>query len=366
MMVARIFRLEVSYESGAVKRQRVNHKDVANRAGVSVATVSYVINNGPRPVSLEARQKVEAAVAELGYYPNEVARSLRLQQSSTIGVVIPRFTNPVYGEIVRDLESVCSEAGFLVLLCNSEREQAREQKFVQMLRAKHVDGVVITPDHDPLELIGPLLKARIPVVVLEHDLPGVNCIAIDELAGGRMATQHLLDLGHRRIAMLKHAPTSALSSQRLIGYQKALEAAGITFDPKLVLECEGNHRGGELAMRELLKLEHPPTAVFAHNDVLAIGAYHAIREAGLSVPEDISVVGYDDITSAAYLAPPLTTVHSPKAEMGALAGQTILRLMAQAEDFPPSTVTLPVQLLVRGSTSSPKSVSRTGRSGKSK
>jgi LacI family transcriptional regulator len=337
-----------------VKRQRVNHKDVANLAGVSVATVSYVINNGPRPVSLEARQKVEAAVAELGYYPNELARSLRLQQSSTIGVVIPRFTNPVYGEIVRDLESVCSEAGFLVLLCNSEREQAREQKFVQMLRAKHVDGVVITPDHNPLELIGPLLQAKIPVVVLEHDLPGVNCIAIDELAGGRMATQHLLDLGHRQIAMLKHAPTSALSSQRLVGYRQALEAAGISFDPTLVLECEGNHRGGELAMRELLKLQRPPTAVFAHNDVLAIGAYHAIRELGLSIPEDISVVGYDDITSAAYLAPPLTTVHSPKAEMGTLAGQTLLRLIAQSASASSGTITLPVRLVMRGSTATPK------------
>jgi LacI family transcriptional regulator len=347
------FGLEVLHEGGVVKRQRVNHKDVARLAGVSVATVSYVINNGPRPVSLEARQKVEAAVAELGYYPNEVARSLRLQQSSTIGVVIPRFTNPVYGEIVRDLESVCSEAGFLVLLCNSERDQAREQKFVQMLRAKHVDGVVITPDHNPLELIGPLLKARIPVVVLEHDLPGINCIAIDELAGGRMATQHLLDLGHRQIAMLKHAPTSALSSQRLVGYAQALEAAGIPFDPKLVLECEGNHRGGELAMRALLKLRRPPTAVFAHNDVLAIGAYHAIREAGLSIPEDISVIGYDDITSAAYLAPPLTTVHSPKAEMGALAGETLLRLIAQPVQAAPSMITLAVRLVVRGSTAAP-------------
>jgi LacI family transcriptional regulator len=353
MAINPLFRLEVSHESGAVKRQRANHKDVANLAGVSVATVSYVINNGPRPVSLEARKKVEAAVAELGYYPNELARSLRLQQSSIIGVVIPRLTNPVYGEIVRDLESVCSEAGFLVLLCNSEREQAREQKFVQMLRAKHVDGVVITPDHDPLELIGPLLQARIPVVVLEHDLPGINCIAIDELAGGRMATQHLLDLGHRKIAMLKHAPTSALSSQRLVGYRQALEAAGITFDPTLVLECEGTHRGGELAMRQLLELRRPPTAVFAHNDVLAIGAYHAIRQAGLSVPEDISVIGYDDITSAAYLAPPLTTVHSPKAEMGALAAETLLRLIAQPDRTAPSVITLPVRLVVRGSTAVP-------------
>jgi LacI family transcriptional regulator len=335
------------------KRRRVNNNDVAQLAGVSVATVSYVLNNGPRPVSAEARAKVEAAVAELGYYPNELARGLRLQQTSIIGVVIPRMTNPVYAEITRDFESVCTDAGFMVMLCNSERQAMRERKFVQMLRSQHVSGVVITPHQEPLELIEPLLRARIPVVVLEHDLPGVHCIAMDELSGGRLATQHLVDLGHTRIAMLRHQPSSALSSQRFVGYQQTLKTAGIKFDPALVIECEGSHAAGDLAMRQLLKLERPPTAVFAHNDVLAIGAFHAIRDIGLRIPEDISLVGYDDISSAAYLAPPLTTVSSPKAQIGRLAANILMQLVARKSDLPPKTTTLPVELVVRDSTAAP-------------
>ena len=333
--------------------KRVTHKDVAERAGVSVATVSYVFNNGPRPVSAATRAKVEAAIAELGYYPNEMARGLRLQQSSTIGLILPSIMNPVFAEIARELESVCTQAGFLVLLCNAERQHDREVRFIQMLRAKQVDGVVITPHDDPLALIEPLRQARIPVVVLEHDLPGVHCIAVDELQGGRIATQHLLDLGHRRIGLIKRKPTSALSTQRFVGYQQALAGAGIDFDPELVIECTTGQAAGAQAMQQLLALSEPPTAVFTHNDVLAMGVIYAIHSAGYAVPGDISVVGYDDTTSAAYLTPPLTTVRSPKAEMGLLAGRTILQLVQQQDSLPAETVTLPVELVVRASTAPP-------------
>lgn len=333
--------------------KRVTHKDVAERAGVSVATVSYVLNNGPRPVATETRVKVEEAIAELGYYPNEVARSLRLQQSSTIGIIIPNITNPVFAEIAHALESVCTQEGFLVLLCNSERQHEREERFVQMLRAKQVDGVVITPDSEPIALIEPLRQARIPLVVLEHDLPGVHCIAIDELSGGRLGTQHLIDLGHRRIGLIKRQPTSALSTQRFAGYRQALTAAQLPFDPQLVIECDSGSAAAAAATRQLLALAEPPTAIFTHNDVLAIGARHAIDAAGLAVPNDISLVGYDDIASAAYLIPALTTVRAPKTEMGVVAGRTLLQLIKERAALPPQTVTLPVELIVRDSTAPP-------------
>ncbi|MFZ4658218.1 MAG: LacI family DNA-binding transcriptional regulator [Caldilineaceae bacterium] len=335
--------------------KRVTHKDVAERAGVSVATVSYVLNNGPRPVAPETRLKVEEAIAELGYYPNELARSLRLQHSSTIGLILPNIMNPVFAEIAHEIESACRKEGFLLLLCNSDREHAREEHFVQMLRAKQVDGVVITPHDDPLALIQPLVQAQIPVVVLEHDLPNVHCIVMNEKQGGRLATQHLIDLGHRRIALIKRTPNSALSRERFTGYQQALAAAGIPYDPHLVCECAAGQMAGAQAMQQLLTLAQPPTAVFTHNDVLAMGALHAIRQAGLTVPGDISVVGYDDITSAAYFVPPLTTVRSPKAELGALAGRTILELVRQKNGQPPQTITLPVELVVRASTALPAS-----------
>lgn len=333
--------------------KRVTHKDVAERAGVSVATVSYVLNNGPRPVAPETRVRVEEAIAELGYYPNELARSLRLQQSSTIGLILPNVMNPVFGEIAHELENICTQEGFLVLLCNSDRQHDREEHFIQMLRAKQVDGVVITPHREPVALIKPLLEARIPVIVLEHDLPGVHCIMLDELQGGRIATQHLIELGHRRIALLRRKPTSALSTQRIRGYQQALADAHIPYDPTLIVECDAGQAAGAQAMQQFLAHPEPPTAVFTHNDVLAMGALHTIHCAGLRVPEDISVVGYDDITSAAYFSPPLTTVRSPKAEMGVLAARTILQLVRRKDPLPVQTITLPVELVVRASTAPP-------------
>lgn len=337
-----------------MSHRRITYKDVAEHAGVSVATVSYVLNNGPRPVSTETRIRVEDAIAELGYYPNEVARSLRLQQSSIIGLIIPSATNPVYAEIALELERVCTEAGFLVLLCNSGRQHDREIKFVHMLRAKGVDGVVMMPHAQPMELIEPFQQARIPTIVLEHDLPGVHCLASDDLEGGRLGTQHLIELGHRRIALIKRRPTSALSTERFTGYCQALATAGIAFDPALVVECLTGQDAGAAAMRHLLTLPNPPTAIFTHNDVLAMGAIHAVHTAGLSVPTDISVLGYDDITSAAYLYPPLTTVRHPKAEFGVLAANMLLKLIRRQEEIAPQTTQLPVELVIRASTAPPR------------
>jgi LacI family transcriptional regulator len=331
-----------------LRQKRVTHKDVAARAGVSVATVSYVINNGPRRVADETRERVEEAIAALGYYPSEVARALRLQQSSTVGLVIPNSANPFYAEIARELERACTEEGLLVLLCNSDRDPQREKRFVHMLRAKQVDGVVITPHGDAKALLQPLLAAHIPVVVLEHAVPGVHCIAIDDLNGGRIATQHLIDLCHRRIGVIRHE-TTALSAQRQEGYRMALAAAGIPYCPELVITSGAMQADGYTAMQDLLALPQRPTAVFTHNDITALGAMRAIYDAGLRVPEDVSIVGYDDITAAAYLAPPLTTVRSPKTEMGVQAARTLLQLVAEPE-LPAQMVTLPVELIVRAST----------------
>jgi DNA-binding LacI/PurR family transcriptional regulator len=325
-------------------------REVAERAGVSVAVVSYVVNDGPRPVAPETRIKVERAIEELGYYPNELARSLSRKQTAIIGLIIPSLVNPVYAEIADSLARYCAAEGYRVILGSSGRDHQSEVEFAKSLRAKQVDGVVMIPSESPEEILEPLQLARIPAVVLEHELPNTHCIAIDDLQGGQLATQHLLSLGHRRIGMIKRKQSSALSHLRYIGFRNTLQAAGIPLDPVLVVESRAGQASGYASMQKLLALPQPPTAVFAHNDVLAMGAISAIYRAGLTVPHDISIVGYDDTIQATYFNPPLTTIKIPIAEMGRVAGTTILDLVKNNNLLSPQTTTLPVQLIVRAST----------------
>jgi len=336
------------------KNQQVTRKEVAERAGVSVAVVSYVVNNGPRPVSPETQAKVKAAIEELGYYPNELARSLSRKQTATIGLILPNLTNPVFAEIADSLEKACAAEGYMVMLCGTGRDPHKEKKLAQLLRAKQVDGVVTIPSESPQEILKPLQQTNIPTVVLEHDLPNTHCIAIDDRHGGRLATQHLLSLGHRRIGLIKREPASALSTLRFVGYCDMLEEANIPFDPALVVESKAGQAAGYSSMQQLLALSNPPTAVFTHNDVLAMGAIRAIYDAGLAVPHDISVVGYDDTVSSSYLNPRLTTVKFSIAEMGRRAAQIILELVQKQGDLPAQTITLPVELVVRDSTAPPQ------------
>lgn len=336
------------------ERKQVTRREVAERAGVSVAVVSYVVNNGPRPVSSETQVKVKKAIRELGYYPNELARSLSRKQTATIGLILPNLTNPVFAEIADSLEKVCAAEGYMVMLCGTGRDPDKEKKLAETLRAKQVDGVVVIPSKSPQEILKRLQQANIPTVMLEHNLPNTHCVAIDDRYGGRLATQYLLSLGHRRIGLIRREPTSALSTLRFVGYCDALEEVGIPFDPALVIESKAGHGGGYRSMQQLLALSTPPTAVFTHNDVLAMGAIRAIHDAGLTVPYDISVVGYDDTISASYLNPRLTTVKFSIAEMGRQAAQIVLELVQKQRDLPPQTITLPVELVVRDSTAPPK------------
>jgi LacI family transcriptional regulator len=338
------------------KRKRVTRKEVAERAGVSVAVVSYVVNDGPRPVTPETRAKVEMAIEELGYVPSELARGLRLQQSSTIGLMTPDFTNPVYGEKAEAIQEVCLPNGYLMLFVYSGNNPEREKKLLHMFRAMHVDGVIMQPlTSDPLGVIRPLQQVNTPVVLLQHDCCGVPCVVLADVQGGQLATQHLLDLGHRRVGLVKgRLPSAARAEERLIGYRQTLEAAGIEPDPALVIASDVTQNGGYQAMQQLLALPQPPTAVFCHNDVLALGAMHATQAAGLSIPGDISVVGFDDTAGSAHLAPPLTTIRFSRKEMGRQAATILFQAIEQGEEYEPHTVELPVELVVRASTGPPR------------
>ncbi len=336
-----------------VPKASVTRNDVAALAGVAPSTVSYVINNGPRSVSVKARQQVLKAIAKLGYHPSDLARSLRTRRTLTIGLVIPDITNPYYGEMAQAVEEVSFEHGYTVILAHSSHLPERELRYAQVLRSKHVDGAIflpVTPDLEPLHV---LQQAGIAVVVLERLVPGYSCIVADEHRAGFLATQHLLDLGHRRIGCIVMAGDSTSSAARAEGYRTALLDAGILPERNLAIECEYGYAAGERAAHQFLQLSRRPTAVVAHNDLMAIGAMKTFTGAGLKIPADISVVGFDDIAAASYVQPPLTTIAFPKRLMGKAAIELLLSLMRTEERAMPRTTKLPVELVVRGSTGTP-------------
>lgn len=326
-------------------------RDVARRAGVSIATVSYVLN-GTRPVSPEVEARVWEAVAALQYRPNRLARGLRRKRTHVLGLIVPDNANPFFAEIARGLEDISFAHDYSLILCNSDGDPSKEQRYLGVLIEQQVDGIaLVSASATPAHLT--ILRERgIPFVVVDRDLPGLeaDCVLADNFQGGYLATWHLLNRGHRRIACITGPSDLTPSADRVRGYQKAMEEAGI--EPLEVWVYRGDFRAesGYHAARFFLSLPLPirPTAIFACNDLMAIGAMRAIGEAGLSIPQDIALVGFDDIVLASYVIPPLTTVAQPTYEMGRLAGELLLRRI-QARGRPPARHLLPVRLIVRHS-----------------
>jgi LacI family transcriptional regulator len=343
-----------SRNTAHVSKASVTRNDVAALAGVAPSTVSYVINNGPRSVSLKAREKVLKAVAKLGYHPSDVARSLRTRRTQTIGLVIPDITNPYYGEMAQAVEEVSFEHGYTVILAHSSHLPERELRYAQVLRSKQVDGVIFLPDTPDLEPLHLLQRAGIAVVVLERAVPGYPCVMLNEHSAGVLATRHLLELGHRRIGCIALAGDSTGSAVRVEGYRAALMEAGILPEKELVVACVNGYRAGEMAAHRFMQLSERPTAVVAHNDLVAIGAMKAFAEAGLKIPGDVSVVGFDDIAAASYVQPPLTTIACPKRQMGKTAIELLLKMMHSEERVMPRAMKLAVEIIARGSTGSPR------------
>jgi LacI family transcriptional regulator len=337
-------------KKAALRNSRVTRDDVARHAQVSTAVVSYVINNGPRAVAPETRRRVEEAIAALGYFPNTIARSLRSDQSNTVGLIIPTLTDPEYAEIAGDFQSMCHNEGYLVVLCASQRSVSSEEQAIGMLRNHQVDGVVILPTQDSPALLRPLLFAGVPTVVLERYLSNAHSITADDLDGGRIGTQHLLALGHRRIGLLLQDVERTTGSERLLGYSQALASSHIAHNEQLIMRSTTTADSAYDAMWHLLRLPRPPTAVLTDNHAITLGAMRAIYDAGLRIPDDISVVGYGASSLAATFAPPLTTVQCSPYTLGQMAAQTVLQLATQHDSASASASILPVALVQRAST----------------
>lgn len=325
-------------------------KDVARLAGVSTSTVSHVINKD-RFVSEAITEKVDAAIKSLNYAPSALARSLKLNQTRTIGMLITASTNPFYSELVRGVERSCFERGYSLVLCNTEGDEQRMNRNLETLMQKRVDGLLLlcTETHQPSAEIVQRYPS-IPTVMMDWaPFDGDRDIIQDNsLLGGDMATQYLLDKGYTRIACIAGPLDKTPARLRLEGYQRAMARAGIVVDEGYTVISDFEFGGGLRAMQALLAHPERPQAVFIGNDAMAVGAYQALYQAGLRIPEDVAVVGYDDIELARYMTPPLTTVHQPKDELGELAIDVLIHRMAQPGQAQ-QRVQLTPELVIRGS-----------------
>ena len=325
-------------------------REVAESAGVSYATVSHVINN-TRLVSPETRERVLAAMTALNYRPNAVARSLRQGKTNTIGLVLPDSANPFFAEISRSIEDEAFNKGYSVFLCNTELDTQRELFYVDVLSKKQVDGIIFVAAGDQADSLDFLVRRNMPVVMIDRDVPNVEVDAVltDNELGGFLATQHLLELGHTRIACIAGPSSITPSAERIVGYRKALEQAGLSYDESLVLRGDYHSQSGMEITHSILKMNPRPTAIFALNDLMALGALRAAAEAGCSVPNDLAIVGYDDLDIARFTNPPLTTIAQPKKEVGTQAVSILVDRMTR-KSSPPSRLVLPPELIIRRST----------------
>lgn len=303
----------------------------------------------------ETIQRIRRIALEKGYTASAVARSLVTQRTQTIGVVVTTIADPFVAEVVGGIEETANDHGYSVLLANSNAQPQREMKVVQSFAEHRVDGIVVTSSRVGALYTPMLSSLRIPIVLINNQHPGefVHSVMINNLAASRQAVEHLISLGHRRIAYIGDRFGYQSDTERFAGYREALDCAGLSFLPELVAHGDGRPEGGMAAMESLLAWDEPPTAVFCYNDMSALGALKAIHMMGLRVPEDISVVGFDDLFVAEYATPPLTTVRQPRRQMGRMAMDTLLKLMegAKVEEV----VRVPGELIIRESTAPPRS-----------
>lgn len=299
-------------------------KDIARLAQVSTSTVSHVINNS-RFVSEEIRAKVMDVIQQLNYTPSSLARSLKIKETKTIGMLVTASQNPFFAEIVRAVEQYCHQHHYHLILSNTDGDLDRLSQNLQMLIQKQVDGLLLMCADSRKQALQ--LDLPLPSVIMDWWPSELNADKIFENSeyGGYLATKALIKAGHRAIAIITGSLRKSLAQNRLKGYQKALAETGITARSEWIIESHFDFAGGIDGMNRLLALNEKPSAVFACSDTIAVGVYQALWAVGLRVPQDISVVGYDDIELAKYLSPPLSTVSQPKAELSKLAVETLLK-----------------------------------------
>ncbi len=325
-------------------------RDVAKRADVAPITVSRVINNSGY-VNEKTRARVEAAIADLGYVPNVLARSLRSRRTGTLGLILTDISNPFWTTVARGVEDAASDAGFNVILCNTDESEVEQDKYLHVLMQKQVDGVLLVPVRSAVEPIKFIQSQNTSVVVLDRRIPNpqTDVVRCDSEGGAYQLTSLLLSLGHRRIAMLSGPRGVSTAEDRVAGYRRALAEAGVDVDAAPVCYGEFSLQSGYDMTLQVLARTPRPSALFAGNNFIAIGALRALRDTGLRVPEDLALVGFDDLPEDLVVDPFLTVAAQPAYEMGRQATELLLARLSEETLTAYQEIVLPTEIIVRGS-----------------
>lgn len=325
-------------------------RDVAEKAGVSTATVSRVIS-GAEKVSQPLIKQVNRAIDELKYRPSRVARNLRVRKANTVGLLVSDIQNPFFTSIMRGIQDTLLAQGYVLLAANSDEDEEQERIHIETLLAEEVAGIILAPASASARSYANLIDEGVGLVIIDR-IPNrlkVDSVLVDNAAGAHVAVEHLIDLGHRRIGIIVGREHISTAMERLEGYRSALKEAGLPFDPELVSTGDFRQEGGYEAMNGLLSLPNPPTAVFSSNNVMTLGALQAIHEKCIRIPDEIALVSFDDMPWAASLQPPLTAVAQPTYEIGTTAA-TLLLDRVKEPTRSTRRIILEAELITRAST----------------
>jgi LacI family transcriptional regulator len=331
----------------------VTLNDIAHRAGVSVSTVSRVLNKKSKKyrISAETEKLVNRAAKNLNYRPNQLARGLRLKKTHTIGLLVPDISNPFFAHITRIIQKNASDAGYSLIVCDTDENIKIELEQIDLLKSKGVDGFILMPVGTTHKYIDSLLKTSKPIVLLDRSFEDleVDSVVVDNVTGSYNAIEHLIKFGHKRIAIIQGLPDTYTNNARVKGYLNALNDYNIALDERLIVGKDFRKENGYIETKFLLNLDEPPTAIFTTSDLITLGAFEAISEENLKIPEDISIVSFDDIDFAPFLNPPLTAVKQPKEMMGEVVVKMLIDRLKHKSNYQKKKIMLKSELIMRNS-----------------
>ncbi|TXK85082.1 LacI family DNA-binding transcriptional regulator [Paenibacillus sp. N3.4] len=341
--------------------------DVAREAGVSIAAVSQVIN-GKGKISKERRNDIIQIMERLNYQPSVIASALTGKKTYTLGLLVPDISNPFFAEIARSVEDQGHQRGYSLVICSTDNKDEKVERYLSLLQQKSVDGIIIGTGVKNRELLNPLFEKSIPTILIARDMPSLDLqtVLVDDYSGGAIAARHLIELGHKALAVLAENPKVSSSRERIRGFSETLVQAGIELQESWIQTCrEDLVKDGKCKAIEILQNTKRPTALFCCNDLLAIGALQAAKELGLKVPKQLSIVGFDNTILASVTDPPLTTVSQPTELMGKMAVDLLIEQLKTKTISNPRKI-LPPELYVRDSTAKPPNKSHATNDKKNK